>query len=201
MGRSPAAKALGAEGTRERAVAIRHKHPRAGRKGRALRRFDPDVRLTANCTRPCLRRREARPKAGLSRRPPLERSGRRARRSPTASGSRRAARPGCGACAADARARAPCSRVRLATGVSTDFTGTMFCPSAGSFNAAKWPSARGSCGKRPGPGRARSIRPKATGSVQYQEDGGRPWNRTRHESPRRSYSPLPHLAARRPLAA
>ena len=31
-------------------------------------------------------------------------------------------------------------------------------------------------------------------------DGGRPWNRTRHESPRRSYSPLPHLAARRPLA-
>ncbi len=29
--------------------------------------------------------------------------------------------------------------------------------------------------------------------------GGRPWNRTRHGSPRRSYSPLPHLAARRPL--
>ena len=29
-------------------------------------------------------------------------------------------------------------------------------------------------------------------------DGGRPWNRTRHGSPRRSYSPLPHLAARRP---
>jgi len=28
--------------------------------------------------------------------------------------------------------------------------------------------------------------------------GGRPWNRTRHGSPRRSYSPLPHLAARRP---
>lgn len=31
-------------------------------------------------------------------------------------------------------------------------------------------------------------------------DGGRPWNRTRPGSPRRSYSPLPHLAARRPLA-
>ena len=30
------------------------------------------------------------------------------------------------------------------------------------------------------------------------DDGGRPWNRTRHGSPRRSYSPLPHLAARRP---
>jgi hypothetical protein len=29
-------------------------------------------------------------------------------------------------------------------------------------------------------------------------NGGRPWNRTRHGSPRRSYSPLPHLAARRP---
>ena len=28
--------------------------------------------------------------------------------------------------------------------------------------------------------------------------GGRPWNRTRHGFPRRSYSPLPHLAARRP---
>ena len=30
------------------------------------------------------------------------------------------------------------------------------------------------------------------------ENGGRPWNRTRRGSPRRSYSPLPHLAARRP---
>ncbi len=27
------------------------------------------------------------------------------------------------------------------------------------------------------------------------ENGGRPWNRTRRESPRGSYSPLPHLAA------
>ena len=33
------------------------------------------------------------------------------------------------------------------------------------------------------------------------KDGGRSWNRTRHESPRRSYSPLPHLVAYRPLAA
>ena len=36
----------------------------------------------------------------------------------------------------------------------------------------------------------------------YQEGersyGGRPWNRTRRGSPRGSYSPLPHLAARRP---
>ena len=32
------------------------------------------------------------------------------------------------------------------------------------------------------------------------KNGGRPWNRTRHGSPRRSYSPLPHLAARRPSA-
>jgi len=30
-------------------------------------------------------------------------------------------------------------------------------------------------------------------------NGGRPWNRTRHGSPRESYSLLPHLAARRPL--
>lgn len=30
------------------------------------------------------------------------------------------------------------------------------------------------------------------------ESGGRPWNRTRRESPRGSYSPLPHLAACRP---
>jgi hypothetical protein len=32
----------------------------------------------------------------------------------------------------------------------------------------------------------------------WEESGGRPWNRTRRGSPRRSYSPLPHLAARRP---
>ena len=32
-----------------------------------------------------------------------------------------------------------------------------------------------------------------------EEDGGRPWNRTRRASPRGSYSPLPHLAACRPL--
>ncbi len=31
------------------------------------------------------------------------------------------------------------------------------------------------------------------------ESGGRPWNRTRRASPRGSYSPLPHLAACRPL--
>ena len=30
--------------------------------------------------------------------------------------------------------------------------------------------------------------------------GGRPWNRTRRASPRGSYSPLPHLAACRPLS-
>lgn len=32
------------------------------------------------------------------------------------------------------------------------------------------------------------------------KDGGRSWNRTRRESPRGSYSPLPHLAAYRPLS-
>ncbi len=31
--------------------------------------------------------------------------------------------------------------------------------------------------------------------------GGRPWNRTRRESPRGSYSPLPHLAACRPFTS
>src|SRR6056297_4345713 len=40
-------------------------------------------------------------------------------------------------------------------------------------------------------------KPHAT-SVLSWGNGGRPWNRTRHGSPRRSYSPLPHLAARRP---
>jgi hypothetical protein len=39
------------------------------------------------------------------------------------------------------------------------------------------------------------VKGKAIGA---RENGGRPWNRTRHGSPRRSYSPLPHLAARRP---
>ena len=37
--------------------------------------------------------------------------------------------------------------------------------------------------------------------LKVEENGGRPWNRTRHGSPRRSYSPLPHLAARRPPIA
>ncbi len=32
------------------------------------------------------------------------------------------------------------------------------------------------------------------------ESGGRPWNRTKRASPRGSYSPLPHLAACRPLS-
>src|SRR6056297_4041302 len=41
-------------------------------------------------------------------------------------------------------------------------------------------------------------KPHAT-SVLSWGNGGRPWNRTRHGSPRRSYSPLPHLAARRPM--
>ncbi len=35
-------------------------------------------------------------------------------------------------------------------------------------------------------------------SVEQIENGGRPWNRTKRESPRGSYSPLPHLAACRP---
>ena len=30
------------------------------------------------------------------------------------------------------------------------------------------------------------------------QNGGRPWNRTKRASPRGSYSPLPHLAACRP---
>lgn len=41
-----------------------------------------------------------------------------------------------------------------------------------------------------------------THAIQHQTKGvfgGRPWNRTRRGSPRRSYSPLPHLAARRPM--
>lgn len=33
---------------------------------------------------------------------------------------------------------------------------------------------------------------------QWKVNGGRPWNRTKRESPRGSYSPLPHLAACRP---
>lgn len=35
-------------------------------------------------------------------------------------------------------------------------------------------------------------------STGQNRNGGRPWNRTRRGSPRGSYSPLPHLAARRP---
>ena len=44
------------------------------------------------------------------------------------------------------------------------------------------------------------TRISALGQLLCCESGGRPWNRTRRESPRRSYSPLPHLAARRPLS-
>ena len=36
-------------------------------------------------------------------------------------------------------------------------------------------------------------------NIKFLENGGRPWNRTRRASPRGSYSPLPHLAACRPL--
>lgn len=43
------------------------------------------------------------------------------------------------------------------------------------------------------PLRQHVLRHQITGVV-----GGRPWNRTRRGSPRGSYSPLPHLAARRP---
>ena len=44
-----------------------------------------------------------------------------------------------------------------------------------------------------------SLHLKSTANVGKKEIGGRPWNRTRRASPRGSYSPLPHLAACRPL--
>jgi len=49
-------------------------------------------------------------------------------------------------------------------------------------------------GQAPAGGNWRARRRAGAGGA----GGGRPWNRTRHGSPRRSYSPLPHLAARRP---
>jgi len=64
---------------------------------------------------------------------------------------------------------------------------------------ATWPYRAGSIrgiDRRPRAPRLRGRNRSRRG----RESGGRPWNRTRRASPRGSYSPLPHLAACRPLS-